>query len=75
MHGCERPRHGYSPVSPGAGAELTYSLGVSNLGPTRAFNVTASDLLPTDVSFVSSSDGDWSCSHAGGLVDCDWGGG
>jgi len=58
-----------------AGTELTYTLGVSNLGPTRAFNVDASDLLPADVSFLSSSDGDWSCSHAGGLVDCDWGGG
>jgi len=58
-----------------AGTELTYTLGVSNLGPTRAFNVDASDLLPADVSFVSSSDGDWSCGHAGGLVDCDWGGG
>ena len=58
-----------------AGTELTYTLGVSNLGPTRAFNVDASDLLPVDVSFVSSSDGDWSCNHAGGTVDCDWGGG
>jgi uncharacterized repeat protein (TIGR01451 family) len=58
-----------------AGTQLTYTLDVSNLGPTRAFNVIAGDLLPADVSFVSSSDGDWSCGHAGGLVDCNWGGG
>jgi len=58
-----------------AGTELTYSVDVSNLGPTRAFDVLASDLLSADVEFVSSSDGDWSCSHSGGVVDCDWGGG
>ena len=58
-----------------AGTELTYTLGVTNFGPTRAFNVVALDLLPGDVSFVSSSDGAWSCSHAAGLVDCQWGGG
>ena len=58
-----------------AGTNLTYTLDVSNLGPTRAFNVLASDLLPADVSFMSALDGDWSCSHAAGTVSCQWGGG
>jgi uncharacterized repeat protein (TIGR01451 family) len=58
-----------------AGTELSYTLDVTNFGLTRAFNVVALDLLPADVSFVSSSDGDWSCSHAAGMVDCQWGGG
>jgi len=58
-----------------AGTELTYTLEVNNLGPTRAFNVIASDQLPADVSYVSLSDGDWACSHAGGVVDCAWDGG
>ena len=58
-----------------AGTDLTYTLDVANLGPTRAFNVVSSDLLPGDVSFVSSLDGDWSCAHAAGTVSCQWGGG
>jgi len=58
-----------------AGTDLTYTLDVANLGPTRAFNVVSSDLLPADVTFVSSQDGDWSCLHAAGTVTCDWAGG
>ena len=54
---------------------VVHTIDISNLGPTRAFNVIASDLLPADVSFVSSSDGDWLCSHAAGVVDCTWDGG
>ena len=58
-----------------AGTNLMYSLDVSNLGPSRAFSVLAADVLPADVSFVSSSDGDWTCLHAAGTVDCTWAGG
>lgn len=58
-----------------AGTNLVYSVSVGNLGPTRAFSVSAQDLLPSDVSFVSSSDGDWLCSHAAGSVSCSWEGG
>jgi uncharacterized repeat protein (TIGR01451 family) len=58
-----------------AGTNLSYTLDVANLGPSRAFNVVASDLLPADVSFVSSLDGDWTCGHAAGTVTCQWNGG
>ncbi|HKJ17528.1 MAG TPA: DUF11 domain-containing protein [Xanthomonadales bacterium] len=58
-----------------AGTNLSYTLDVSNLGPSRAFSVLASDFLPSDVSYVSSIDGDWSCAHAAGTVDCTWNGG
>jgi len=58
-----------------AGTDLTYTLDVANLGPTRAFNVVSSDLLPADVTFVSSLDGDWTCAHVAGTVTCDWAGG
>jgi uncharacterized repeat protein (TIGR01451 family) len=60
-----------------AGTDLAYTLDVANLGPTRAFNVVSSDLLPlpADVTFVSSVDGDWSCVHAAGTVTCEWAGG
>jgi len=58
-----------------AGTNLSYTLDVSNLGPSRAFSVVASDFLPADASYVSSFDGDWSCVHAAGTVDCTWSGG
>jgi len=58
-----------------AGTNLSYTLNVSNLGPTRAFNVVASDTLPADVSYVSVSDGDWTCNEVAGTVNCTWHGG
>ena len=66
---------GDSPDPVVAGTNLTYTLDVGNLGPTRAFEVLASDLLPGDVSFVSFVDFDWTCSHLAGTVGCEWLGG
>jgi uncharacterized repeat protein (TIGR01451 family) len=53
------------PVVPGA--EATFTLRMTNNGPSRATNETASDPLPAGLSFVSASAG---CSEAGGMVTC-----
>ena len=48
------------PVS--LGTELTYLLSVTNLGPDAASNVAISDVLPANVTIVSASSPDGSCS-------------
>jgi uncharacterized repeat protein (TIGR01451 family) len=40
-----------------AGNNLTYTIAVTNLGPSIASNVVVSDLLPTNTTFVSASGG------------------
>ncbi len=40
-----------------AASNLTYTISVTNLGPTPASSVTVTDSLPTSVSFVSASNG------------------
>ena len=40
-----------------AGNNLTYTIAVTNLGPSTASNVVVSDLLPTNVTLVSASSG------------------
>lgn len=50
------------------GNPMTYTLVVSNSGPSNATGVTLLDTLPPGVSFRAASAG---CSQAGGLVTCD----
>ena len=40
-----------------AGSNLTYTINLTNLGPSTATNVLVSDLLPTNVAYVSASAG------------------
>ena len=49
------------------GEELTYTLFVTNSGPSDALDVTLTDTLPEGVSFVSASR---DCTEAGGKVTC-----
>jgi uncharacterized repeat protein (TIGR01451 family) len=61
-----------------AGANLTYVLTVTNLGPSWARNVSVSDTLPAGVSFVSASvgGGGGTCVALGGtptVVQCSLG--
>jgi uncharacterized repeat protein (TIGR01451 family) len=55
------------------GTNLTYTLQVTNNGPAAAQNVTVSDPLPTQVTFVSVSTTQGTCSQAGGTVTCSLG--
>ncbi|MGD0304994.1 MAG: hypothetical protein ABSC71_09215 [Candidatus Acidiferrales bacterium] len=55
------------------GTNLTYTLQVTNNGPAAAQNVTVSDPLPTQVTFVSASSSQGTCSQAGGTVTCSLG--
>lgn len=59
-----------SPDPAAVGADLTYTLNVTNLGPETATDVTLTDTLPGSVTFVSASPG---CMRSGVTVTCDLG--
>jgi uncharacterized repeat protein (TIGR01451 family) len=49
------------------GSDETYTLVVTNLGPSSASRVTVTDTLPSGLTFASASKG---CTHAGATVTC-----
>jgi len=53
-----------------AGSNLTYSIVVTNGGPSPAANLTLTNLLPSAVNFVSALASQGGCSASGGLVSC-----
>ena len=59
---------GPDPVS--VGAQLTYTIGVENLGPSPATGVTVTDTLPKDVSLVSAVGPSGSCAVKKTKVTC-----
>src|SRR5206468_3809964 len=59
-----------SPDPVTAGGTLTYTLSVSNAGPSTATSVSVTDTLPAGVTFVSAAGSGWSCSQASGVVTC-----
>lgn len=52
------------------GQDLSYTLVVTNNGPSSATNVTLTDTLPSGVIFVSAVPSQGTCSHTGGVVTC-----
>jgi large repetitive protein len=58
------------PASPIAGLDAVYTVTVTNNGPSDAQDVTVTDTLPSQMSFVSASGGGYSCSQAAGVVTC-----
>ncbi len=53
-----------SPAAVCPGQPVTYTINVSNAGPSTAASVTVTDTLPPSASFVSASGAGWSCSGA-----------
>jgi uncharacterized repeat protein (TIGR01451 family) len=52
------------------GSNLTYTLTITNMGPSAASAVTVTDVLPVNSTFVSASSG---CTASNGVVVCDVG--
>jgi len=51
-------------------AQLTYTILVTNNGPSPAANVVVTDVLPAGLTFVSASGSGWTCGNSGQTVTC-----
>ncbi len=56
---------GAAPDPVGAAANLTYTVGVANAGPSQASSLSVGVTLPAGSSFVSAGGTGWSCSGTG----------
>ncbi|MCC7201160.1 MAG: DUF11 domain-containing protein [Nitrospirae bacterium] len=59
-----------SPDPVNQGAQITYTLTVSNAGPSSASGIVVTDALPLGSTFVSATGSGWSCSYSSGVVTC-----
>ena len=62
-----------SPDPVAVGQQLTYTVGVSNAGPSSATGITVTDTLPAGVTFNSATPSQGSCSQSAGTVTCSLG--
>jgi uncharacterized repeat protein (TIGR01451 family) len=53
------------------GDDLTFTVVVSNAGPSEAREVVVRDPLPTGLTFVSATGSGWTCAQSGGVVQCE----
>jgi large repetitive protein len=58
------------PAHVDSGGTITYTLTVSNAGPSAAADLTVTDTLPGVVTFVSATGTGWTCSTAFPTVTC-----
>jgi len=54
------------------GESVTYTITVTNTGPSRASNVVLTDALPAGLSFSSVTPGGPTCTQSTGTVTCTW---
>jgi uncharacterized repeat protein (TIGR01451 family) len=59
-----------SPDPVNGGEPLTYTLGISNGGPSHTGPLTAALNLPAGITFLSAAGAGWTCGEAGGVVTC-----
>ena len=59
-----------SPSPVNAASTLTYTLAITNNGPSFASNVTVTDTLPAGATFGSVIASAWTCNQASGVVTC-----
>lgn len=52
------------------GSPVSYTLAVTNNGPTSASSVSVTDPLPAGAGFVSATGAGWSCGFSAGVVTC-----
>ena len=57
------------------GGTSAYTLTVTNSGALAASSAQVKDLLPANLTFVSATGTNWSCSDAGALLTCNFSGG
>jgi len=55
------------------GGLLTYTISVTNFGPSAATNVSMSHLIPSTAQFISATPSQGGASHSGGVVSCNLG--
>ncbi|MEW6717070.1 MAG: M6 family metalloprotease domain-containing protein [Chloroflexota bacterium] len=53
-----------------AGNPITYTLDITNNGPSDALTVVVTDTLPVEMLYNQATASQGSCSHAGGVVTC-----
>ena len=59
------------PATVVAGANVSYSLVVQNIGPSDAATLRVGDTLPAGVTFVSATGTGWACTNTGNVsVTC-----
>jgi len=66
-----------SPDPVAAGGTLTYTIRVTNAGPSSTGVITMTDQLPPEVTFMSAyglgpNNHNWQCGESSGVVTCTW---
>jgi uncharacterized repeat protein (TIGR01451 family) len=54
------------------GQPITYTLTITNQGPSLATAVLLTDTLPPSVTFISANSATGNCTAVGGVVSCEW---